>query len=84
MIYKESNEFKGETRHFFVKKGEFNVQTFNAKSGSFVNFVKNAFLPRNYPDSVSSDYFEYQFWDTIQAFASSISGSLATQVSNFL
>ena len=32
-----------------------------------------------YPDSVSDDYLSYQIWDTIQAFASSISGSLATQ-----
>lgn len=35
-------------------------------------------LPEGYPDSVSSDYLEYQGWDTLQAFASSISGSLAT------
>ena len=42
-------------------------------------FLKNAFLPQGYPDSVSKDYFSYQLWDTIQAFASSISGTLATQ-----
>ena len=36
------------------------------------------FLPEGYPDSVSSDYLEYQAWDTVQAFSSSISGSLAT------
>ncbi|KAG8140643.1 hypothetical protein E2320_003348 [Naja naja] len=37
------------------------------------------FLPQGYPESVSTDYLAYQFWDTIQAFASSITGTLATQ-----
>ncbi|KAM9305053.1 LOW QUALITY PROTEIN: RUS family member 1 [Gastrophryne carolinensis] len=34
--------------------------------------------PHGYPDSVSGDYLAYQLWDTIQAFASSVTGSLAT------
>ena len=42
-------------------------------------FLRNVFLPEGYPDSVSDDYLSYQIWDTVQAFASSISGSLATQ-----
>ena len=42
-------------------------------------FARNAFLPEGFPDSVSEDYLNYQIWDTVQAFASSISGSLATQ-----
>ncbi|XP_036597503.1 RUS family member 1 isoform X1 [Trichosurus vulpecula] len=37
------------------------------------------FLPHGFPDSVSSDYLPYQLWDTVQAFASSLTGSLATQ-----
>ena len=41
-------------------------------------FLREAFLPAGYPESVSDDYLAYQTWDTIQAFASSISGSLAT------
>lgn len=31
-----------------------------------------------YPDSVSEDYLDYQKWDTLQAFASTINGCLAT------
>ncbi|CAB1342147.1 unnamed protein product [Coregonus sp. 'balchen'] len=31
--------------------------------------------------SVSGDYLQYQFWDTLQAFFSSLSGTLATQAS---
>lgn len=37
---------------------------------------KNLFLPQGYPDSVSEDYIRYQFWDTIQAFCSTINGTL--------
>lgn len=36
------------------------------------------FLPHGYPDSVSGDYLQYQLWDTLQAFSSSVTGSLAT------
>lgn len=36
------------------------------------------FLPRGFPESVSADYLRYQLWDSVQAFASSLSGSLAT------
>ena len=42
-------------------------------------FIYEAFFPEGYPASVSDDYLQYQTWDTIQAFASSISGSLATK-----
>ncbi|XP_062509007.1 RUS family member 1-like isoform X2 [Corticium candelabrum] len=41
-------------------------------------FFLSAFLPHGYPDSVSSDYLAYQIWDTVQAFCSSITGTLAT------
>eukprot|EP00094_Tigriopus_californicus_P012167 TCALIF_11759-PA protein Name:"Similar to DDB_G0277179 UPF0420 protein (Dictyostelium discoideum)" AED:0.14 eAED:0.14 QI:0/0/0.5/1/1/1/2/213/336 len=43
------------------------------------NFFRDVFLPIGYPHSVSADYATYQIWDTVQAFASNISGSLATQ-----
>ncbi|VDN32341.1 unnamed protein product, partial [Gongylonema pulchrum] len=37
------------------------------------------FMPRGYPQSVSPDYLQYQIWDTVQAFASSMSWALATE-----
>ena len=43
-------------------------------------FFTDVFLPEGFPDSVSDDYVNYQIWDTLQAFANSISGSLSTQV----
>ena len=54
-------------------------KTHNRKFSSVETFLRNVFLPEGYPDSVSDDYLSYQMWDTVQAFASSISGSLATQ-----
>ncbi|XP_055993694.1 RUS family member 1 [Sorex fumeus] len=40
--------------------------------------LQAVFLPRGFPDSVSPDYLPYQLWDSVQAFASSLCGSLAT------
>ena len=42
------------------------------------SFIFNAFLPNNYPNSVSKDYLTYQIFDTLQALCSSLNGSLAT------
>uniref|UniRef100_A0A8C6K765 RUS family member 1 n=1 Tax=Nothobranchius furzeri TaxID=105023 RepID=A0A8C6K765_NOTFU len=50
-------------------------------ANSVVGLFKSVFLPQGYPESVSDDYLQYQFWDTVQAFSSSLSGTLATQAS---
>ncbi|XP_075220799.1 RUS family member 1 isoform X2 [Lycorma delicatula] len=42
-------------------------------------FFQEVFLPQGYPESVSKDYFDYQLWDSIQAFCSTLSGTLTTQ-----
>ncbi|CAL8274607.1 unnamed protein product [Lota lota] len=53
-----------------------------ASGGNYIIGVfKSVFLPQGYPESVSADYLRYQFWDTVQAFSSSLSGTLATQAS---
>ncbi|KAF0303708.1 RUS1 family protein C16orf58 [Amphibalanus amphitrite] len=44
-----------------------------------VDTLREIFLPQGYPESVSDDYLEYQVWDTLQAFASNITGALATR-----
>ncbi|CAF3658262.1 unnamed protein product [Rotaria socialis] len=43
----------------------------------FISIFKEIFLPTGYPNTVSNDYLAYQIWDTIQAFASSITNALA-------
>ncbi|KAI5097089.1 RUS1 family protein C16orf58-like isoform X1 [Silurus meridionalis] len=48
---------------------------------SITDAFKNVFLPQGYPESVSEDYLQYQMWDTLQAFSSSLSGTFATQAS---
>ncbi|XP_036446129.1 RUS1 family protein C16orf58 homolog [Colossoma macropomum] len=50
-------------------------------SSSITAAFKSVFLPQGYPESVSEDYLQYQLWDTLQAFSSSLSGTLATQAS---
>ncbi|XP_055920908.1 RUS family member 1 [Eupeodes corollae] len=40
--------------------------------------LQKIFLPKGYPDSVSEDYAAYQIWDTVQAFCSTICGTLCT------
>ncbi|KAI3359523.1 hypothetical protein L3Q82_013924 [Scortum barcoo] len=52
-----------------------------SRGNSVVGVFKSVFLPQGYPESVSGDYLQYQFWDTVQAFSSSLSGTLATQAS---
>lgn len=57
-------------------------QTQHRSTGnSLFGVFKSVFLPQGYPESVSEDYLHYQFWDTVQAFSSSLSGTLATQAS---
>lgn len=43
-------------------------------TASLEQLFRDLFLPKGYPQSVSDDYLEYQLWDTLQAFASSING----------
>eukprot|EP00250_Pteridium_aquilinum_P033736 c6181_g1_i1 orf=650-1951(-) len=38
-----------------------------------------AFLPEGYPDSVTSDYMHFQFWDTLQGLSTYIRSMLATE-----
>ena len=93
MKYREVNEFKGDIYEHLSEKNQITsvkITNVNRSTNTVLQkigiFLKNAFLPQGYPDSVSDDYLSYQVWDTVQAFASSISGSLATQVStiNFI
>lgn len=47
-------------------------------SSPLYRLLCQVFLPHGYPDSVSADYTNYQVWDTVQAFCSTISGTLTT------
>ncbi|CAJ0947446.1 unnamed protein product, partial [Mesorhabditis belari] len=58
---------------------EIRENTTNTAITSWKLLFFSIFLPQGYPHSVTGDYLEYQMWDTIQAFASSITGALATE-----
>ncbi|ESO97865.1 hypothetical protein LOTGIDRAFT_152971 [Lottia gigantea] len=47
--------------------GTVDIDDKSPKLTSVSNFFRSVFLPQGYPESVSSDYFIYQLWDTIQS-----------------
>ncbi|XP_077397928.1 RUS family member 1 [Festucalex cinctus] len=75
----------GESWHYVAKDGAMerrrDSRDAEPRGNSIVGVFKSVFLPQGYPESVSGDYLQYQFWDTVQAFSSSLSGTLATQAS---
>lgn len=48
-------------------------------SVSTVQYLINVFLPTGYPHSVTPDYFDYQVFDSFQAFSSSIASLFANR-----
>ncbi|EUC30215.1 hypothetical protein COCCADRAFT_104464 [Bipolaris zeicola 26-R-13] len=46
---------------------------------SVLQYVIDVFLPSGFPQSVTEDYVEYQIFDSLQAFSSSIAGMLASR-----
>jgi len=71
----EENIYHNKNGKLAKKKKHLNQQYGLA---AFKHLFIQAFLPQGYPESVSKDYLEYQLWDTLQAFCSSITGTLAT------
>ncbi|XP_071110921.1 RUS family member 1-like [Haliotis cracherodii] len=65
--------------YFRKSDGQLSVVDRSPKYTSVSQFFRSVFLPQGYPESVSEDYVTYQIWDTVQAFASSITGTMAAQ-----
>ncbi|KAI9550820.1 hypothetical protein GHT06_004673 [Daphnia sinensis] len=84
-LISETEGENGCSRQYVKLTNENGVVCIDSNSSSNVRFrgvkhlLSSVFLPQGYPSSVSDDYLEYQIWDTIQAFASSLSGSLSTR-----
>uniref|UniRef100_A0A0B7BU16 DUF647 domain-containing protein n=1 Tax=Arion vulgaris TaxID=1028688 RepID=A0A0B7BU16_9EUPU len=64
-------------KHNYILTEDGVLQRISSGYNSVTHFFRSVFLPQGYPDTVSEDYVTYQIWDTIQAFASSITGTLA-------
>lgn len=75
-VYGSTNVLK---KYVKTEKDKLKTVDLSPKWTSLSQFFTVVFLPQGYPESVSSDYLQYQIWDTIQAFASSITGTLAAQ-----
>lgn len=80
LVYRESYGPRSKTTSYYrTCEGKLQKDASTAFSFSgILLFFKTVFLPQGYPDSVSDDYLTYQIWDTVQAFSSSITGTLAT------
>ncbi|CAI6338579.1 unnamed protein product [Periconia digitata] len=50
-----------------------------AESKGRVQRLMDVFLPAGYPQSVTEDYIQYQIYDSLQAFSSSIAGMLSSR-----
>ena len=55
------------------------LQRTKSTSASLLMRLMDVFLPAGYPASVTPDYTPYQIYDTLQAFASTIAGLLASR-----
>ncbi|BFZ18691.1 hypothetical protein BsWGS_21730 [Bradybaena similaris] len=64
-------------KHSYLLKHDGALKRISSGYSSVSHFFRSVFLPQGYPDTVSEDYLSYQIWDTTQAFASSITGTLA-------
>ncbi|KAG9246546.1 vitamin B6 photo-protection and homoeostasis-domain-containing protein [Calycina marina] len=67
----------------YVKHGDGRIDRLPNKremgSKAFGKRILSAFLPAGYPISVTPDYLEYQIYDSLQAFSSSIAGLLSSR-----
>ena len=82
MVESDSLGATRQDRHYELQGDRF-CAVENKNSGSrwrAWGLVRATFLPIGYPASVSAEYTEYQFWDTVQALCSYLRGVLATRV----
>lgn len=55
------------------------VADVGSRSNGVLQILHSAFLPQRFPHSVSADYVAYQVFDSVQAIASNLTGTLATK-----
>lgn len=80
IILKELNEIGAEDATYYLSSTERRVDIeVTPKSTNLWQDVLKIFLPTGFPYSVSPDYINYQIYDSIQAFSSSIAGLLANR-----
>ncbi|XP_071577186.1 RUS family member 1 [Temnothorax nylanderi] len=84
VLFRESYGNEKETVYvrsedgFIANEAKLGPTELRAIRSRIVSVLKQIFLPQGYPNSVHPDYTAYQIWDTVQAFASTITGTLTT------
>ncbi|KAF1928655.1 DUF647-domain-containing protein [Didymella exigua CBS 183.55] len=64
----------------YIASGESRVDVvLPRETKSYAQQLLDVFLPAGYPHSVTEDYIQYQIYDSLQAFSSSIAGLLASR-----
>ncbi|KAH7094733.1 vitamin B6 photo-protection and homoeostasis-domain-containing protein [Paraphoma chrysanthemicola] len=70
----------GRVTRTYIASGEGRVDVITPKQmKSYAQRVLDVFLPAGYPQSVTDDYIQYQIYDSLQAFSSSIAGMLSSR-----
>ncbi|KAL3995165.1 Vitamin B6 photo-protection and homoeostasis family protein [Acanthocheilonema viteae] len=77
--YYDGEMFNSCTADTCITNLKYNTFTGLRYAAYWKSLFRDIFMPRGYPQSVSADYLNYQIWDTIQAFASSMNSTLATE-----
>eukprot|EP01132_Coremiostelium_polycephalum_P002299 gene2299-2836_t len=62
-----------------IKEFNFKLKHCKKEHNTIIETLYYMFLPNGYPHSVTSDYFGYQSWDTLQALCSNVTGVLSTR-----
>ncbi|KAF9693860.1 hypothetical protein EKO04_008308 [Ascochyta lentis] len=70
----------GTVTSTYIASGDSRVDIILPKeTKSYSQQILDVFLPAGYPQSVTEDYIQYQIYDSLQAFSSSIAGLLASR-----
>ncbi|PKY04044.1 DUF647-domain-containing protein [Aspergillus campestris IBT 28561] len=77
-IYSKSNSGRSTTGRIDVLHPPYST-SLSWSIAALQNLLVEVFLPAGYPHSVSEDYVQYQIFDSLQAFCSSIAGLLSSR-----
>ncbi|KAH9849042.1 DUF647-domain-containing protein [Lenzites betulinus] len=67
------------SRDAVIEKSTHEKHSTTRSTHDWRRLLGNVFLPEGYPYTVSSDYLQYQIWNALQAFCSSLAGLFASR-----
>eukprot|EP00698_Gefionella_okellyi_P008688 TRINITY_DN2167_c0_g1_i1.p1 TRINITY_DN2167_c0_g1~~TRINITY_DN2167_c0_g1_i1.p1 ORF type:complete len:406 (+),score=96.07 TRINITY_DN2167_c0_g1_i1:1718-2935(+) len=77
----EEHHSNGNTARYTINSqtNTFTIKQTRTTTFLSLNRLRNLFLPKGYPASVTADYARFQLWDTVQAMCSYLRGALCMQ-----